>query len=82
MLTAISNNTWGNNSVILNRPIVASELRAYYLLSFIFVVLIFSIGIFGRKLIITDDMQLYLRFKYYRKKSSHQERVIYNIETI
>ena len=53
----------------IKRKQKSNEIVILYALSFCFIVIIFYIGIFGRKLISTNDFVLAYSFKKYRKQT-------------
>lgn len=53
----------------IKRKQKSNEIVTLYALSFCFIVIIFYIGIFGRKLISTNDFVLAYSFKKYRKQT-------------
>ena len=53
----------------IKRKQKSNEIVTLYALSFCFIVIIFYIGIFGRKLINTNDFVLAYSFKKYRKQT-------------
>lgn len=69
-----SNFTWDKNSSLpfnrikSTRPIISEAFKTVYLLSFVFIVVIFFCGIFGRRFANLDDMRVYLTFKNYHKR--------------
>jgi hypothetical protein len=53
----------------IKRKQKSNEIVTLYVLSFCFIVIIFYIGIFGRRLISTNDFVLAYSFKKYRKQT-------------
>lgn len=69
-LSSIRSNN--STSMYLSRPKIAKEIRFLYIASFVFFMIVFFIGIFGRKIFNTDSMILYLSYKKYH---SSQKKV-------